>query len=59
MKWEDYKKGGYDKHNLKKDFIEEAHSRVSYEGKVYRGEAGRNLKKKLLEKQQYFERQNG
>ena len=56
MKWEDYQKGGYGKYNLKKDFIEEAHSRISHEGKVYHGDAGRNLKKKLLEKQAYFER---
>jgi len=53
-----YKQGGYGKFNLKREFIDEAHSRVSYEGKVYRGDAGINLKKKLLEKQRYFERNN-
>ena len=56
MKYEDYQKGGYDKYNLKKDYIEEVHSRVSLDGKVYRGDPGRNLKKKMLEKQAYFER---
>lgn len=56
MDYTEYKKGGYEKYNLKKDYIEEVHSRISHEGKVYRGDAGRNLKRKMLEKQAYFER---
>ncbi len=56
MNFEDYKKGGYDKYNLKKDYIEEVHSRISQDGKVYRGDAGRNLKRKKLEQQAYFQR---
>ena len=56
MKWEDYKKGGYKKFGLKKDYIEEVHSRTSHENKVYHGDAGRNLRKKMLEKQAYYER---
>ena len=56
MKWEEYKKEGYDKYNLKKDYIEEVHSRFSQDGKVYHGDAGRNLRKKYMEKQSYFER---
>ena len=53
---EEYKKGGYAKFNLKRDYIDEVHSRTAHEGKVVRGETGRNLLKKKLERQAYFER---
>lgn len=54
---EEYQKGGYAKHNLTKQVIDEIHSRVTgSDGKVYRGEAGQSLKKKMLEKQAYYER---
>ena len=52
-----FKKEGYQKFGLSKAYVEEVHSRITApNGKVYRGEAGRTLKKKMLEKQAYYER---
>lgn len=52
-----YKEGGYGKFNLKKDTIDRIHTRVvGPDGKVYQGEAGTNIRKKMLEKQKYYER---
>lgn len=57
MKQEDYNKGGYAKHNLSKNYINEVHSRTTdQKGRMVRGEAGRNLLKKKLEVQSYYER---
>lgn len=52
-----YNRGGYGKFGLKKEYIKEVHSRTSDgKGNIVRGEAGRNLIKKRLEKQRYYER---
>jgi len=52
-----YNKTGYGKYNLKREYIEEVHSRTTGpDGKVYRGEAGRQLLRRKLEKQKYYER---
>jgi hypothetical protein len=57
MNDEQYNKGGYAKYGLKKEYVSEVHSRArGGDGKVYRGEAGRQLLKKRLEKQRYMER---
>jgi hypothetical protein len=57
---EQYIKGGYTKQpNLTKAYVEEAHSRTTGpDGKVYRGEAGKQLKRRQLEAQRYYERNN-
>ena len=52
-----YNKGGYGKLGLNKEYIKEVHSRTSDgNGNVVRGDAGRNLIKRKLEKQKYYER---
>jgi hypothetical protein len=57
---EQYNKGGYAKYNLKKEYMEEVHSRTTGpDGKVYRGEAGRQLKQKQLEAQKYQQQHGG
>ena len=58
---EQYIRGGYAKFkNLTRSFVEEAHSRTTGpDGKIYRGEAGRQLKRRQLEKQKYFEHNGG
>jgi hypothetical protein len=55
---EQYIKGGYSKMpSLTKAYVEEAHSRTTGpDGKVYRGEAGKQLKRRQLERQKYHER---
>lgn len=53
---EQYNKGGYAKKKVSREYVEEAHSRTTGpDGKVYRGEAGRQLKRRQLEMQRYFE----
>jgi hypothetical protein len=43
--------------SLTKAYVEEAHSRTTGpDGKVYRGEAGKQLKRRQLERQKYHER---
>ena len=38
------------------EYIKEVQSRVRHNGKIYRGEAGRQLLRRRLEKQTYYER---
>jgi hypothetical protein len=54
----DYNKGGYAKRGISREYVNEAHSRtVDHKtGKVYRGEAGKQLLRRKLEKQAYYER---
>lgn len=56
----DYNRGGYAKHKVSREFVNEAHTRtLAPNGKVARGEAGRQLLRRKLEKQQYYERNRG
>jgi len=53
---EQYNRGGYAKHKVSRAFVEEAHSRTTGpDGKIYRGEVGRQLLRKKLEIQRYYE----
>ena len=54
---EQYIKGGYGKLNLKREFIDEAHSRtIAPDGHtIVRGEAGRQLLRRKQERQRYYE----
>ena len=54
---EQYNKGGYAKHNLKRDYIDHVHSRTADEsGRVWTGEAGKNLQKKKRSEAEYYDR---
>lgn len=51
---EQYKKGGYGKHNLKKEYVEHVHSRATdSKGRVWSGEAGKNLQRRKQSKANY------
>lgn len=54
----DYHRKGYGKFKLSREYINEAHSRTldPKSGKVYRGEAGKQLLRRKQEKQAYYER---
>jgi len=53
----DYNRGGYAKRKVSREFVNEAHSRTSApNGKVARGEAGKQLLRRKIEKQKYYER---
>lgn len=54
----EYHKGGYAKHNLKREYINEVRTRTLVPGtnKVARGEAGAQLLRRKQEKQAYYER---
>lgn len=43
-------------YNVKKENLNEIQSRVLHNGKVVRGEAGKQLLRRQLEKQAYYER---
>lgn len=55
---EQYNKGGYGKHKLSKEYINEAHSRTLIPGtnKVARGEYGKQLLRRKQEIQSYYQR---
>ena len=54
---ENWNKQGYSKLGLTKARVEKVHSRaVDHKGKVYTGEAGKQLRQKQLEKQSYYQR---
>lgn len=56
----DYNRGGYARFNLSREYVSAVHSRATdpSTGKVYHGEAGKQLQRRLLEKQAYLERKN-
>lgn len=55
-----YNQGAYAKYGLTKSKIDDIRSRtLGKDGKVYRGEEGRRLLAKKLEKQAYYERNKG
>lgn len=55
--WEQYNRGGYAKKGLKKEYIDEVHSRtLAPDGRtVVHGEAGRQLRDQKLAMQRYYE----
>lgn len=54
--YEQYKKGGYAKYNLKRSKINEIHSRAVDGTKIYTGGDGRDLRAKRKEVQNHTER---
>jgi len=58
---EEYRKGGYGKFNLSREYINEAHSRTTIPGtnKVARGEAGKQLLRRKKQQQAFYERNRG
>ena len=56
----EYNKGGYAKHGVSREFLKEARTRTTGpNGKVYRGEAGKQLIRRKLEKQRDYELKKG
>jgi hypothetical protein len=56
---QEYNQGGYAKVGVKREYLEEVKTRTTDDsGKVYRGEAGKQLLRRKLERQAYYDRNN-